>query len=140
MNGPVEIIPAVVAAVIRDFEGRFYVQQRPPGREMEGKWEFPGGRVELGETLESALVREIKEELGVQVRPSRYIASVRLEYIGIQGPFFLHFYACRLLEASHRIRALDGQTFAWVKPSELGGYDFLRPDLEVFQMEKGRGL
>lgn len=58
----------VVAAALRDRGGRILVQERPKGKAMEGLWEFPGGKIEFGETPEQALVRELKEELGVDVQ------------------------------------------------------------------------
>ena len=57
----------VVAAVLKDGAGRIFLQQRPEGREMAGLWEFPGGKIDSDETPEAALVRELSEELGVQV-------------------------------------------------------------------------
>lgn len=60
----------VVAAALIDGAGRVLVQQRPPGKPMAGLWEFPGGKIESGEAPESALVRELAEELGVEVAPA----------------------------------------------------------------------
>lgn len=60
----------VVAAVLRDAEGLILVQQRPEGKQMAGLWEFPGGKVEPGESPEQALVRELAEELGITIAPS----------------------------------------------------------------------
>jgi 8-oxo-dGTP diphosphatase len=63
-------ILVVVAAALFDAKGRVLVQQRPPGKPMEGLWEFPGGKIDSGETPERALVRELNEELGIHVDPA----------------------------------------------------------------------
>lgn len=68
-----EIYPTlfpVVAALLADTAGRVLVQQRPPGTAMAGLWEFPGGKIEAGETPEAALARELAEELGIHVQPA----------------------------------------------------------------------
>jgi len=70
-NAPIErTLMLVVGAAMVDADGRVLVQQRPPGKAMAGLWEFPGGKVEAGETPEAALVRELAEELGVSVEAS----------------------------------------------------------------------
>jgi 8-oxo-dGTP diphosphatase len=71
MTNPVsERLFPVVAAALVDAQGRVLVQQRPPGKQMAGLWEFPGGKLESGETPEAALVRELAEELGIAVDPA----------------------------------------------------------------------
>ena len=70
----------VVVAVAFDKEGRFLMTSRPEGKVYAGYWEFPGGKVEAGETLEEALVREMKEELGVQVTDCREVYSTVFTY------------------------------------------------------------
>lgn len=68
VTDPKPLLPVVAAALI-DSDGRILVQQRPPGRSLAGLWEFPGGKIEAGESPEDALVRELHEELGITVRP-----------------------------------------------------------------------
>lgn len=108
MSSPVE----VVAAILNQSDGRVFLASRPQGRVYAGYWEFPGGKVEAGESLEHALARELKEELGiVPRRATRWItkiftyphATVRLNFFRVwdwQGDPHPH----------------EGQTFAWVEP------------------------
>jgi 8-oxo-dGTP diphosphatase len=70
----------VVAAVLRDGAGRVLIAQRPPGKHMAGYWEFPGGKVMPGESPESALARELKEELGVQLLACQPLLRLQHEY------------------------------------------------------------
>ena len=65
---PVQLLPVVAAALI-DKDGRILLQRRPPGKQMADLWEFPGGKIEPGEAPEAALVRELREELGITVNP-----------------------------------------------------------------------
>jgi len=71
-------IEVVGAAIMRD--GKLFTAQRPAGKEIGLKWEFPGGKIEAGETAQQALVREIREELKTEVQVNEYIATVRHQY------------------------------------------------------------
>jgi 8-oxo-dGTP diphosphatase len=122
----------VVAAALYDGEGRVLIAQRPHGRHLAGRWEFPGGKVAPGEPEAAALARELREELGVQVIASRPL--MRLE----------HAYDDRRVELSMWIverfagaaRGLDGQLLKWVAPARLAEEDLLeadRPFVEALQ-------
>jgi len=87
-----EKIEVVVAVIEKD--GRILIQQRPAGGLLAGLWEFPGGKVEPGESLTAALRREIREELGVVIRDVRRLTTVRHSYTRFQAT--LHAYACRI--------------------------------------------
>ncbi len=114
----------VVAAALYDAEGRVLIAQRPQGRHQAGRWEFPGGKVAPGESERQALVRELREELGILVTASR--PFMRLE----------HSYPDRSVELSMWIvegfagtpRGLDGQELRWVAPARLGDEDLLEAD------------
>ena len=85
----------VVAVALVDAEGRVLLQQRPPGKPMAGLWEFPGGKVEAGETPEAALVRELEEELGIATQESCLApASFASEALGDRHLLLL-LYVCR---------------------------------------------
>lgn len=102
----------VVAAVVAK-EGKFLVAQRPV--EKGGEWEFPGGKVEKGETFFEALVREIKEELNVPVKPIRILSSYPKD---IQGQTYsIHFVAATL--ASEEFVLSEHQTCQWVDLNEI---------------------
>lgn len=110
----------VAAAALVDPDGRVLICQRPEGKPLAGLWEFPGGKVEPGETPEQCLIRELDEELGVQVTRACLAPFV----------FASHGYeAFHLLMPLYLIRRWEGQVtarehkaLAWVKPSKLGDY------------------
>jgi 8-oxo-dGTP diphosphatase len=114
----------VVAAALYDAEGRVLIAQRPPGKHQAGRWEFPGGKVAPGESESAALVRELHEELGIDVTAAR--------------PFmrFAHSYPDRSVELSMWIverfsgapRGLDRQELRWVAPADLMHADLLEAD------------
>jgi len=114
----------VVAAALYDARGRVLIAQRPQGKPQAGRWEFPGGKVAPGESETQALVRELHEELGIDVTASR--PFMRLE----------HAYPERRVELSMWIverfcgtpRGLDGQKLRWVAPADLPHADLLEAD------------
>lgn len=94
--------------------------RRPPGKALAGLWEFPGGKLEPGETPEACLIRELREELGIEVTgaclsPS-FFASHSYEHMHLLMPLFL----CRRWTGT--VRALEHSDLAWVKPLQLGDY------------------
>jgi 8-oxo-dGTP diphosphatase len=107
----------VVAAALIDIEARVLVQQRPPGKSLAGLWEFPGGKIEHGETPEVALVRELREELGIEVDPRDLTAGpFASEVLGDRHLVMLVF-LCRRWQGTpvaHHATAL-----AWHRPQEL---------------------
>jgi 8-oxo-dGTP diphosphatase len=114
----------VVAGALFDGEGRVLIAQRPAGKTLAGRWEFPGGKVDVGESEHAALRRELREELGVEVIAAR--------------PFMrlAHAYAERDVELSLWIverfagepRSLDAQALKWVSPAALAAEDILEAD------------
>jgi 8-oxo-dGTP diphosphatase len=115
----VEKIPTliVVAAALVDDQGQVLVQQRLPGRSMAGLWEFPGGKVEEGETAEAALVRELEEELGIKLDPrSLSPATFATTYIG-DRPLILLLYLCRTWLGQPQ--PLDCSALQWLPPAQL---------------------
>jgi 8-oxo-dGTP diphosphatase len=110
----------VAACVLRDGEGRILIARRPPGRPLAGLWEFPGGKVERGESPEHALVRELAEELGID------IAAVDLAPLTFASHAYPDFHLLMPLFLCKRWRGEvvphEGQELAWVKPKELAAY------------------
>lgn len=107
----------VVAAALVDDAGRVLVQQRPPGKQMAGLWEFPGGKVETGETPEDALVRELNEELGIVVDPAALNpATFASEKLGDRHLLLL-LYVCRIWSGDPA--ALDAVALKWVTLAEM---------------------
>ncbi|MES2057651.1 MAG: (deoxy)nucleoside triphosphate pyrophosphohydrolase [Pseudomonadota bacterium] len=111
-----DLFPVVAAALI-DGAGRVLVQRRPPGKMMAGLWEFPGGKLEPGETPEAALIRELEEELGIIVSPAAIApAAFASEALG-ERHLLLLLYICR--DWSGTPCALDATAIDWVAPADL---------------------
>jgi len=108
----------VVAAVIRDAEGRVLLAKRPADRHMGGLWEFPGGKVDDGEAPADALVRELREELGVAASIGHPITFAVHEEPGLR--ILLLFYAARILDGEPKGK--EGQAVTWVPIAELASF------------------
>lgn len=119
----------VSAVALIDAEGRVLLARRPPGKSMAGLWEFPGGKVDPGETPEAALVRELKEELGIDTWKSCLapltFASHAYETFHLLMPLF----ACRRWDGIPSPR--EGQELAWVRPNQLRDYPMPPADLPL---------
>ncbi|MDE2258717.1 MAG: Nudix family hydrolase [Betaproteobacteria bacterium] len=102
----------VVVAVLVDRQGRYLLTQRPPGKVYAGYWELPGGKVEPGETLRAALVREIREELGVEIRDAFPWITRHFEYP--HAPVRLHLF--RVTQWAGLPQSLEAQKLAWQGP------------------------
>ena len=110
----------VAAVALIDADGRVLLARRPEGKPMAGLWEFPGGKVKPGETPEAALVRELKEELAIDVPPS-CLAPFTFASHGYDGfHLLMPLYVCRVWDGV--VRPCEGQEIAWVRPSRLGDY------------------
>jgi len=108
----------VVAAVIRDREGKVLLTQRPEGVHMAGLWEFPGGKVESGEAPVAALERELEEELGLETVIKDPVTFALHEEPGKR--ILLLFFEVAMGDTPPRAR--EGQQMAWVAPADLGSY------------------
>jgi len=117
----------VVAAVIRDLEGRVLLTQRPQGRHMGGLWEFPGGKIGDGEGPAEALVRELDEELGLAVEIDRPLTFAVHEELGLR--ILLLFFGARILSGAPHGK--EGQAVKWVSVSELPSYPTPPADAEL---------
>ena len=126
MNRPDPLLLPVVAVALVDGDGRVLLQQRPPGKAMAGLWEFPGGKVEPGETPEAALLRELREELGIDVAES-CIAPLTFASHGYERfHLLMPLYVCRKWRGQPQSR--EGQALAWVRPSRLAAYPMPEAD------------
>ena len=119
----------VAAAALIDIDGRVLLAQRPEGKSMAGLWEFPGGKVEPGETPEAALVRELEEELGINTWASCLapltFASHSYDAFHLLMPLF----ACRTWEG--RPTSREGQRLAWVRAANLRDYEMPPADIPL---------
>lgn len=119
----------VVAAALVGADRRVLLQQRAPGRAMAGLWEFPGGKVELDERPEAALVRELREELGIEVGESQ-LAPVAFASAGNAGRhMLLLLYLCRELHGCPQ--ALDAAALKWLTPDEMVAGDMPPADVPL---------
>ena len=110
----------VVAALLEREDGRVLITQRRPQSFMPLKWEFPGGKVEEGESDEVALKRELQEELGVEVEVGVHFMGLEHDYPDFSIDF--HVYHCRLIEGE--LRKLGVHDLRWVLPEELDTFEF----------------
>ena len=117
----------VVAAALVDRAGRVLVQQRPAGKQLAGLWEFPGGKVEPGETPEDALVRELAEELGIAVAVEALHPLTFASEPLADRHLLLLLYLCR--DWTGEPQALDAAALAWHAPSAL--YDLAMPPADL---------
>jgi 8-oxo-dGTP diphosphatase len=128
---PLGIRPLVLVSAVAlvDADGRVLIAQRPAGKSMAGLWEFPGGKVDDGETPEEALVRELHEELGIETATSCLapigFASHGYEKFHLLMPLF----ACRKWAGTPHPR--EGQALKWVRPQELARYPMPPADLPL---------
>lgn len=116
-GGQAQSLLLVAAAVLVDADGRVLVAQRPTGKHLAGTWEFPGGKVESGETPESALVRELAEELGVDTAESCLAPTGFASHAYEDFHLLLLMFACRKWRG--RPEGRQGQAVKWVRVPEL---------------------
>jgi 8-oxo-dGTP diphosphatase len=119
----------VVACALIDADGRVLIAQRPPGRSMAGLWEFPGGKVEAGEQPEQTLIRELKEELGIDVKEACLAPLTFASHAYDDFHLMMPLYVCRRWEGT--ITAMEGQQLTWVKPNRLRDYPMPAADIPL---------
>src|SRR5437588_9905484 len=112
------VLGAPVALI--DTDGRVLLAERPEGKHLAGLWEFPGGKVQPGETPEAALIRELAEEIGIDVEASCLAPFTFASHTYPDFHLLMPLYVCR--KWSGIVTALEGQRLAWVRPARLGDY------------------
>lgn len=117
MTVPDALLLPVVAVALVDREGRVLLQQRPPGRSMAGLWEFPGGKVEPGETPEAALIRELQEELGIDVEAACLAPATFASAPLGDRHLILLLFACRKWRGQPQ--PLHASALRWARPIEM---------------------
>ena len=114
-------IVLVVACALVDVDGRVLICKRPQGKSLAGLWEFPGGKVEAGETPEAALIREMDEELGITITQSCLAPFVFASHTYETFHLMMPLYLCR--RWSGVVVAKEHGALAWVKPNALSNYE-----------------
>jgi 8-oxo-dGTP diphosphatase len=119
----------VAAVALIDKDGRVLLSQRPEGKQLAGLWEFPGGKVEAGERPEAALVRELREELSIDVAESCLAPLTFASHAYEDFHLLMPLYVCRRWKGE--VTGLEGQTLAWVRPLKLRDYPMPPADLPL---------
>lgn len=110
----------VTAVALIDSDHRILIAQRPEGKSLAGLWEFPGGKVEPGERPETALIRELSEELGIKVEEPCLAPLTFASHAYPDFHLLMPLYVCRRWEGF--VTAREGQTLKWVRPADLRSY------------------
>ena len=119
----------VVAVALVDVDGRILIARRPKGKKMSGLWEFPGGKVEAGEVPEAALVRELQEELSIDISKSCLAPLTFSSYLYDEFHLLMPLYVCRVWQGI--VTPLEGQELKWVWPVRLSDYNMPPADVPL---------
>jgi len=122
----------VVAVALVDIDNRVLIAKRPEGKPMAGLWEFPGGKVHDGELPESALVRELHEELGIDITESCLAPLTFASHVYDDFHLLMPLYACRVWKGT--VTGREGQELKWVRPVKMVDYPMPPADLPLVAM------
>ena len=122
-------VVSVVACALIDADGRVLLAQRPEGKSMAGLWEFPGGKIEPGETPEQSLIRELAEELGITVKEACLAPLTFASHSYADFHLLMPLYVCRRWDGT--VQPQEGQQLAWVRPNQLRDYPMPPADVPL---------
>ena len=122
----------VVAVALVDIDGRVLLAQRPEGKSMAGLWEFPGGKVDEGELPEAALIRELKEELGIDVTESCLAPITFASHSYDEFHLLMPVFACRVWKGG--VAPKEGQILKWVRPARMADYPMPAADIPLIPL------
>jgi 8-oxo-dGTP diphosphatase len=125
-------IVLVAAVVLVDVDGRVLLAERPAGKHLAGLWEFPGGKVQPGETPEAALIRELDEELGISVHESCLAPFTFASHGYEKFHLLMPLYVCRKWQGI--VTSREGQRLKWVRPAQLSEYPMPPADKPLVAM------
>lgn len=124
----------VVAVALVNEQGEILLAQRPEGKSMAGLWEFPGGKLNEGETPEFALCRELEEELGIETRECCFAPLGFASHSYDDFHLMMPLYVCRMWKGEPKPK--EGQALAWVKPLDLAQYEMPAADIPlIYQIQ-----
>lgn len=123
-------------ALISNQQGKILIDRRKTQGEMGGLWEFPGGKIEVGETIEECIKREIKEELGIEIIVGNHVVTISHRYEKFIVTLYVH--DCQHL--SGEPQALECDEILWVKSSELNQYQFPQANTQIIDILQKRGI
>jgi 8-oxo-dGTP diphosphatase len=132
---PLKPIVLVAAVALIDADGRVLLAERPEGKAMAGLWEFPGGKIDPGETPEAALIRELAEELGIDVHESCLAPFTFASHGYDDFHLLMPLYVCR--KWSGIVTAREGQRLKWVRPAQLADYPMPPADKPLVALLRG---
>ena len=136
MTGNIRLV-LVAACALVDPVGRVLMAQRPEGKELAGLWEFPGGKIEDGERPEDALVRELREELGIGVRPGSLEAFTFASHGYERFHLLMPLYLCR--EWTGEVTPMEGQRVVWSALADLSALPMPPADLPLVAALQRKG-
>ncbi len=119
----------VVAVALIDADNRVLIAQRPEGKQLAGLWEFPGGKLDAGERPEQALIRELQEELGIEVKEACLAPLTFASHAYDDFHLLMPLYICRRWQGT--VTAREGQTLAWVRANKLRDYPMPPADIPL---------
>jgi 8-oxo-dGTP diphosphatase len=119
----------VAACALVDGDGRVLIQQRPEGKDLGGYWEFPGGKIEAGETPEQSLIRELHEELGIDVSAACLAPLTFTSHGYAEFHLLMPLYVCRRWNGIATPK--EGQLLKWVRPRDFADYKMPPADLPL---------
>ena len=122
----------VSAVALVDPDGRILLSSRPEGKSMPGLWEFPGGKVHEGETPEAALVRELAEELALDITESCLAPFTFASHVYDDFHLLMPLYLCRVWKGTPT--PMEGQSLKWVRPNDMRGLDMPPADVPLIAM------
>ena len=120
MSASQKRILLVAACALVDTDGRVLLAERPKGKAMAGLWEFPGGKVEAGESPEETLIRELREEIGIETRAACLAPLTFASHAYDDFHLLMPLFVCRRYEGI--ARGLEGQRLKWVRPRDMRDY------------------
>ena len=123
-------------AVINDHQGKILIDRRKNEGEMGGLWEFPGGKVEAGETIEECIEREVREELDIEVEVGDRLTTITHQYQTFKVTLYVH--NCRYV--SGKPQPLKCEEIHWVEPVQMHQYQFPQANLQIINLLQQRGI